>query len=55
MTQHLLRSYLDALGSLIVAQMFRSKAMDGGPAGVKRLAKMPDICQLLHSNGERER
>ena len=51
MRQHFLASYLDALGSLVVAQFIKSKAMEGGPAGVKRLAKMPHICKLLHSNG----
>lgn len=50
--QHLLGSYLDALGSIIVAQVFKSKAIDGGLSGAKRLAKMPDICRLLNSNGE---
>lgn len=49
--QHLLASYLDALGSVVVAQAFKGKAMDGGLSGIRKLAKMPDVCKLLKSNG----
>ena len=52
MKQHLLGSYLDALGSIIAAQIFKGKAMQGGLSGAKRLAKMPDLCRLLNSIGE---
>lgn len=51
MKQHLLGSYLDALGSIIAAQIFKGKAMEGGLSGAKRLAKMPDLCRLLNSIG----
>jgi hypothetical protein len=45
--QHLLKAYLEALGSVVLAQFFRYKALEGGLEGVKELAKSPEICRQL--------
>lgn len=45
--QHLLKAYLEALGSVLVAQFFKYKALDGGLEGVKELARSPSICRQL--------
>jgi hypothetical protein len=52
--QHYLVAYLEALGSILLAQLFKYRALDGGLTGVKHLARSPEICRVLASVGEYE-
>jgi hypothetical protein len=49
--QHFLAAYLEALGSILLAQLFRYRALEGGLKGVKLLSRCPHICRLLSSVG----
>jgi len=49
--QHFLVSYLEALGSILLAQLFRNRALEGGLKGVTLLSRCPHICRLLESVG----
>lgn len=51
MKQHFLVSYLEALGSILLAQLFRNRALEGGLKGVTLLSRCPHICRLLESVG----
>ena len=51
MKQHYLVSYLEALGSILLAQLFKYRAVEGGLKGVTLLSTCPNICRLLASVG----
>ena len=51
MKQHYIMSYLEALGSILLAQLFKYRAVEGGLKGVTLLSKCPNICRLLASVG----
>ena len=43
---------MDSLGAVCVAQFIKSKALEGGLDGVKKLAEIPHIDTLLRACGE---
>jgi hypothetical protein len=49
--QHFLVAYLEALGSILLAQLFKYRALEGGLKGVALLSTCPHICRLLASVG----